>query len=104
MAEDPLAGLTDEQKGSIWKTFQTGRKQTRNCFDGVTLTLPGGAVILTLTLDGTAAKVTDATLMAPLAGTQTETCIKAGFVGLPILPFDGSPRMESFGYRPRDHY
>jgi hypothetical protein len=84
--------LDKDQVDQMQVALQRGQTKAQNCFTVVGLPARG-EVSVDVVFDGYKGRVTDAVVRP--AGEDSERCIKRGFVGEIIVPFDGPPRQVS---------
>jgi hypothetical protein len=89
-----MEGLDEDQKAQFKVALRRGKDKAAQC-PGVVKGAPSGKGDVEVTFDGQKGRAVDATVGAPFAGTDVESCIKKSFIGEVVLPFDGKPRTVS---------
>jgi len=87
---DGASGLSSDKKEWMEAVLKRGAGKAANC----TGTVPdgkGGEGDVKILFDGKIGKITEVSVGAPWAGTSMEACIKRGWVGEYIMPFEGDP-------------
>lgn len=90
--------LTEDQEEQMIIALKRGAEKAAQCVD-VVPDSPRGEGEVQITFDGKKGRVTDAVPGAPFAGSSVEACIRRAFVGEIILPFDGEPKVVSYGVK-----
>lgn len=101
-AQQLTDGLTPDQVRTLTFAMEHARKQSRACFEDVEL--PGGMVMLNLSLDGATGHITVTAIDAPPVAATVEACVKAVYAAQTGPTFDGPPHTTTIMYRPRDRY
>lgn len=89
--EEGASALNDEQKDQMKVALRRGGSKAAQCAKSVPDAKTFGEGEVQVTFDGKIGKSTEATVSAPFAGSELETCIKRAFLGEIIVPFDGQP-------------
>lgn len=89
--DEGASGLNDEQKDQMKVALRRGGSKAAQCAKSVPDVKTFGDGEVQVTFDGKIGRSTEATVSAPFAGSELESCIKRAFIGEIIVPFEGQP-------------